>query len=292
MDEFEPIVRASSPALDAILGKPFPVLNHGFVRVIDYMGDEAAILQMARVSYGKGTKSLNEDKGLLRYLMRHRHTSPYEGNELKLHIKLPIFVMRQLIRHRTASVNEYSMRYSEPKDEFFVPELDTIQLQSKDNKQGRGGAVEDEVRHDFRRRTILAANTAMEYYDGFNEEGIAREMNRVNLPVSVYTECYWKIDLHNLLHLLKLRTDPHAQYEVRVYADIILDEIVKAWLPNVYEAFLDYNKEAVTFSKQEMEVLRAHLSPAVTGKAYKESLKAKGVSTREADEFVLKVGAK
>ena len=256
------IERTQSPQMDKILGHQFPVLNHGFIRVIDYMGDDNSVCQMARVSYGKGTKSVNEDRGLLRYLIRHKHTSPLEGNEIKLHLKMPIFVMRQWIRHRMANVNEYSMRYSEPKDEFFVPDADTIQLQSKDNKQGRGGDVDNITRYKFQQLTVGTAESAMTAYETYNEAGVAREMNRVNLPLTAYTECYWKIDLHNLLHFLKLRTDPHAQYEIRVYADIILNEIVKVWVPEIYEAFIDYIKEATTFSKQEMEVLRSCISPA------------------------------
>lgn len=289
---FEKLERTSSPALDAILGVPHHVLDHGFVRVIDYMGDSAAICQMARVSYGKGTKSVNEDRGVLRYLMRHRHTSPFEGNEIKLHLKMPIFVMRQWIRHRMANVNEYSMRYSEPKEEFFVPAKETIALQSKSNKQGRDGQVDNHVKDQFIQYTKMTAEEALAHYESFNldGEGIAREMNRINLPLTSYTECYWKIDLHNLLHFLKLRCDSHAQYEIRVYADIILD-IVKQWVPEVHEAFVDYVMEAVTFSKQEWEVLRAQLSPAITESSYREALTVKGVTKREADEFIKKIGA-
>ena len=284
------IERTQSPQMDKILGHQFPVLNHGFIRVIDYMGDDNSVCQMARVSYGKGTKSVNEDRGLLRYLIRHKHTSPLEGNEIKLHLKMPIFVMRQWIRHRMANVNEYSMRYSEPKDEFFVPDADTIQLQSKDNKQGRGGDVDNITRYKFQQLTVGTAESAMTAYETYNEAGVAREMNRVNLPLTAYTECYWKIDLHNLLHFLKLRTDPHAQYEIRVYADIILNEIVKVWVPEIYEAFIDYIKEATTFSKQEMEVLRSCISPACNKELFEDKLKAKGVSGREITEFLNKIG--
>ena len=287
--ETELLKRTSCKALEDILGKKFNVLNEGFVRVIDFMGDSGSICQMARVSYGKGTKSVNEDRGLIRYLIRHKHTSPLEGNEIKLHLKMPIFVMRQWIRHRMANVNEYSMRYSEPKDEFFVPAADTIQLQSTDNKQGRGGEVEKSLKEEFITHTETTAKIAMDFYADYNEAGFAREMNRINLPLTAYTECYWKIDLHNLLHFLKLRCDPHAQYEIRVYADIILHEIVKVWVPEVYEAFVDYIKEATTFSKQEMEVLKSYLSPAISNESITESLEKKGVSKREAIEFIKKV---
>lgn len=284
------ITRTSSPYLDSILGEPFYVLNHGFVRVIDYMGDGASVCQMARVSYGKGTKSVNEDRGVLRYLMRHRHTSPYEGNEIKLHLKMPIFVMRQWIRHRMANVNEYSMRYSEPKDEFYIPELEHIKLQSTDNKQGRGEAAEEQVKDDFQVYTAAVAQQLMKKYEHFNDEELARELNRINLPLTVYTECYWKIDLHNLLHFLKLRCDSHAQYEIRVYADVILNEIVKQWVPDIYEAFIDYIMEAETFSKQEMQLLReAMKNTTVTKEHFELGLKTRGVSKREQTEFFRKL---
>lgn len=284
------IERTSSPYLDSILGHAFPALNHGFVRVIDYMGDGAAVCQMARVSYGKGTKSVNEDRGVLRYLMRHRHTSPFEGNEIKLHLKMPIFVMRQWIRHRMANVNEYSMRYSEPKDEFFIPAAETIKLQSLNNKQGRDEDMDGEFIEEFQRVTWMTAERAMAAYNQHNEMGVARELNRINLPLTAYTECYWKIDLHNLLHFLKLRCDPHAQYEIRVYADIILNEVIKQWVPEIYEAFIDYVMEAETFSKQEMQLIReAMKSTAVTKEHFELGLTTRGVSKRERDDFFRKL---
>lgn len=287
--------RVNSPALDAILGEPFKVLDHGFIRVIDYMGDGGSVAQMARVSYGKGTKSVNEDRGLLRYLLRNRHTSPFEGNEIKLHIKLPIFVMRQWIRHRTANVNEYSMRYSEPKDEFYCPDMEHIMLQSKNNKQGRDGEVDDEARKDFRRDTILTGSRAQEHYAHYKEHNIAREINRINLPLTAYTEAYWKIDLHNLLHFLSLRADPHAQYEIRVYAEVILEQIVKAWVPDIYEAFIDYVMEAETFSRQEMNVIRnlmgATIMRGALGDLVKAELEKQNLSQREINEFFTKIGA-
>lgn len=284
------IERTKSEYLDSILGEPFHVLDHGFVRVIDYMGDSGAICQMARVSYGKGTKAVNEDRGVLRYLMRHRHTSPFEGDEIKLHLKMPIFVMRQWIRHRMANVNEYSMRYSEPKDEFYIPASEQIKLQSIDNKQGRGGEMDEAYRKEFQQVTWMTAERAMTAYNQHNEMGVARELNRINLPLTAYTECYWKIDLHNLLHFLKLRCDSHAQYEIRVYADVILNQIIKQWVPEVYEAFIDYVMEAETFSKQEMQLIReAMKTTTVTKDHFALGLKTRGVSDREAKEFFRKL---
>lgn len=286
----EKIERANSPELDAILGVDFPVLDHGFVRVIDYMGNEAAVAQMARVSYGKGTKSVNEDKGLLRYLLRHKHTSPFEGCEIKLHIKMPIFVMRQWIRHRTANVNEYSMRYSEPKDQFYIPDLEQIKLQSTDNKQGRGADADSKTKHDFIEASSFVASNAMTQYDWFNEQGVARELNRINLPVSAYTECYWKIDLHNLLHFLNLRLNPHAQYEIRVFAEEIF-KILQIWVPNIADAFVDYTLEAQTFSKQEWAIIKQMITQDKTALQFIETrLENNGLSKREAAEFIKKIG--
>lgn len=288
----EKLERTCVPAMDAILGERFDVLDHGFIRVIDYMGDDSSVAQMARTSYGKGTKSVNEDRGLLRYLIRHRHTSPLEGNEIKLHIRMPIFVMRQWIRHRTANVNEYSMRYSEPSEDFYVPAMENIQLQSKDNKQGRGAEADENVRRNFRRQTVLQSSNALEHYEEFNEQGIARELNRINLPVSAYTECYWKIDLHNLLHFLSLRCDPHAQYEIRVYAEIILHQIVKVWCPDIYEAFVEFNLNSKSFSATEMDMVKQMVSclDKLTIPHFKNALLSNGMSKREIDEFCNKVG--
>jgi thymidylate synthase (FAD) len=256
--EWDYLTRPSVKALDDILGVPEGVLDHGFVRVIDYMGDEAAICQAARVSYGDGTKSVSEDRGLLRYLMRRRHSTPFEMCEIKLHVKLPIFVARQWIRHRTANVNEVSARYSILAREFHVPAAGDIAKQSTTNKQGREDGTDDmrpEEVMDIMRR---AMDRSFDDYDELvDEEGyaVARETAREVLPMSTYTEWYWKVDLHNMLHFLSLRADPHAQYEIRVYADAILN-IVSQWVPNVYEAFNDYRMGAHTFSRQEMEVLR------------------------------------
>ncbi|MEN6511378.1 MAG: FAD-dependent thymidylate synthase [Chloroherpetonaceae bacterium] len=239
-----------------IVGKEYKCLDKGFVRLVDVMGDDNSIVQAARVSYGKGTKSLREDRSLIRYLMRHSHTSPFEMVELKFHVKLPIFVARQWIRHRTANVNEYSGRYSEMRDEFYLPEPMQIRSQSSDNKQGRSQDelpknVVDEI---LQKMEDLQKNSYSDYLF-FLENDLARELARINLPLSTYTEWYWKIDLHNLFHFLKLRLDEHAQYEIRVYAETIAD-IIKQILPLSYEAFEDYELDTANFNKNELKVLR------------------------------------
>lgn len=258
MNEFELLNRPSVPEMDLIIGKPHEVLDHGFIRLIDYMGDEGAVVQAARVSYGAGTKSKSDDRGLIRYLMRHWHTTPFEMCEIKLHVKLPVFVARQWIRHRTASVNEYSARYSILKSEFHLPEAEDLARQSKTNKQGReGGYDKDEVKVIRRGMARAYEQANLTYTDLLDENDLdlARETAREVLPLSTYTEWYWKINLHNLLHFLRLRADPHAQKEIRVYADVIC-RIVETWLPSVWEAFVDYRLEAHTFSRQEMDILR------------------------------------
>lgn len=261
IEDFEPLARPSVEALDSILGEPFGVLDHGFIRVVDYMGDEAAICQAARVSYGKGTKTVNEDRGLLRYLLSHWHTTPFEMCEIKLHVKLPIFVARQWIRHRTANVNEYSARYSILKSEFYLPEHRHLAPQSTSNKQGREGEYSTAETDRIRRRMAMQHDAAYACYaDLIDEDGfeLARESARAVLPLSTYTEWYWKVDLHNLLHFLRLRADPHAQYEIRAYAEVICN-LVEAWLPNVWEAFVDYQLESVTLSRMEVERLKDYI---------------------------------
>ncbi|HRS02363.1 MAG TPA: FAD-dependent thymidylate synthase [Bacteroidota bacterium] len=242
-------------AIAEVIGKEYKCLDKGFVRLVDVMGDDSSIVQAARVSYGKGTKSFSEDRGLIRYLMRHSHTSPFEMVELKFHVKLPIFVARQWIRHRTANVNEYSGRYSEMRDEFYLPDANQIRSQSSDNKQGRS---EDELAQDVINQILQKMQNLQKAsysdYIYYLENNLARELARINLPLSTYTEWYWKIDLHNLFHFLKLRMDTHAQYEIRAYADIIA-EIIKQILPISYEAFEDYELNAIRFSKNELEVL-------------------------------------
>jgi thymidylate synthase (FAD) len=263
--------RATVPALEALLFEPVPVLDHGFVRVIDYMGDDAAVVQAARVSYGRGTRRVSEDAGLIRYLMRHRHTTPFEMCEIKYHVKLPIFVARQWIRHRTANVNEYSARYSILDREFYLPAPEHLAAQSAVNRQGRGeilsGAEAAEVLDLLR---VDAARCYDDYLSMLNEaedggtrdpgrQGLARELARMNLTLNTYTQWYWKIDLYNLLHFLSLRADAHAQYEIRVYADAML-ETEKAWVPIAYQAFLDYRLGAVTLSAQMLAAVRRMLA--------------------------------
>jgi len=271
---------------DALLDKEFPVLDHGFVRLVDYMGSDAAIVQAARVSYGEGTKKVSEDRALIRYLMRQGHTSPFEMVEFKFHVKLPIFVARQWIRHRTANVNEYSGRYSVMKPEFYLPEAKDVRFQSTVNKQGR---AEEEVPDELKQRFIefLQKTHAASYeeYERLIEAGLARELARIGLPLSLYTEWYWKIDLHNLFHFLRLRLDPHAQLEIRQYANIMAD-MVKIVCPMAYEAFTDYSLNALSFSGPELKVLKAHLSDL---SLTKEDLVAHGLSKREADELLEKL---
>ncbi|WP_415921055.1 FAD-dependent thymidylate synthase [Tateyamaria sp. SN6-1] len=246
-----PTLRATVPGMEAHLYKAHDVLDHGFVRVIDYMGDDAAICQAARVSYGRGTKSVQNDEGLIRYLMRHWHSTPFEMCEIKLHVKLPVFVARQWIRHRTANVNEYSARYSILDREFYIPEPDALAAQSVVNNQGRGEALSGE---EAERVLRYLRDDAMRSYDHYEEmisqdgqQGLARELARMNLPANIYTQWYWKVDLHNLFHFLRLRADAHAQYEIRVYADAIC-EMVRDWVPAAYRAFEDYRMGGATLS--------------------------------------------
>lgn len=254
-----------------------PVLDKGFVRVVDLMGDDSAVVQAARVSYGKGTKSVNEDAGLINYLMKYQHTSPFEMNEIKLHLKMPIFVARQWIRHRTANVNEYSARYSEIKDEFYTPLQTRITRQDKDKKQC-SSEEQLECAEDFVNYCDKNANEALQKYTHFNDLGLAREVNRINIPLSNYTEFYWKIDLHNLLHFIRLRIHPHAQYEIRVYAEVLL-EIVKQWCPLVYEAFVEHRLEAQTFSKSQLEAIKK----LIKGVPFEEA--TSGLKKREKGEI-------
>ena len=280
------MAHATNPQAEEILDKEFKCLNAGFVRLVDYMGGDESIVQAARVSYGKGTKTVNEDRGLIRYLMRHLHTTPFEMVELKFHAKLPIFVARQWIRHRTANVNEYSGRYSVMKDEFYVPEHAAIHFQNLSNKQGRR---EETVPPELRQKVldILSQSQQQLYgeYEQLLEEDIARELARINLPVSLYTEWYWKIDLHNLFHFLRLRMDDHAQYEIRVYADAMA-EITKRVAPMAWEAFEDYILKSEKFSRLEMAVISEHLT---TEGLSVEHLLSKGFGKREAEEFMEKL---
>jgi thymidylate synthase (FAD) len=283
--------RATVPALEDMLFTAIPLLDHGFVRVIDYMGDDGAIVQAARVSYGRGTRRVSEDAGLIRYLMRHRHSTPFEMCEIKYHVKLPIFVARQWIRHRMANVNEYSARYSVLDREFYIPAPAQLAAQSAVNRQGRGDVLEgEEAAHVLALLHDDAARNYDHYAEMLNEapdgsvldatrQGLARELARMNLTLNTYTQWYWKTDLHNLLHFCALRADAHAQYEIRVYAEAILDT-VKAWVPAAYEAFADYRLGAATFSAQMLAVLRRMLA----GEAVEQA--ASGLSKREWAEMM------
>ncbi len=262
-----PTLRATVPALEAMLYHALPVLDHGFVRVIDYMGDDAAVVQAARVSYGRGTKRVSEDAGLIRYLMRHRHSTPFEMCEIKYHVKLPIFVARQWIRHRTANVNEYSARYSVMDREFYIPAPEHLAAQSGSNRQGRGAVLEgseaatvlDLLREDAGRSHDHYAWMLNEDAADPARQGLARELARMNLTLNTYTQWYWKTDLHNLLGFLSLRADPHAQYEIRAYADVMMQG-VEAWVPATAAAFRDYRLGAATFSAAMLAVLRRRLA--------------------------------
>ena len=286
----QPTRRATVPALEALLYEPIPVLDHGFIRVIDYMGDDAAVVQAARVSYGAGTKRIREDAGLINYLMRHRHTSPFEMCELKIHVKLPIFVARQWIRHRVANLNEISGRYSILDNEFYLPATADLAAQARTNRQGRGdvleGAEAARVLEILREDAIRAYGR---YEELLNEvggqvvdperKGLARELARMNLPVSLYTQLYWKIDLHNLLHFLSLRAAPHAQYEIRVYADALL-EVVRQWVPLTHAASLDYRLGAYELSAKGLAVVRRMLRGEVVDR------EASGMSAGEWRELM------
>ena len=263
--ETRPTLRATSPGMEAQLYVAHPVLDHGIVRVVDYMGDDAAITQAARVSYGRGTKAVQNDEGLIRYLMRHWHSSPFEMCEVKLHVKLPVFVARQWIRHRTANVNEYSARYSILDREFYIPAPEHLAAQSKVNNQGRGAALEGA---EAARVLDILRDDAMRSYDHYEamlsqegQQGLARELARMNLPANIYTQWYWKVDLHNLFHFLRLRADPHAQYEIRAYADVIAT-LVRDWVPIAYAAFADYRMGAVTISAKGVDLLKRRLAGA------------------------------
>ncbi len=285
-------IRPVAPELEKILYQPIEVLDHGFVRVVDYMGNDAAVVQAARVSYGQGTKKVNADKGLINYLIAHRHTTPFEMCEIKFHIKLPIFIARQWIRHRTASVNEYSARYSVMEDEFYIPKAENLSAQSKVNHQGRD---ESKVLNSKEQKEVLeilkndAKNSYQHYLDMINQndkgevadeskEGLARELARMNLPINCYTQWYWKIDLHNLMHFLALRADKHAQYEIRAYAEVMLD-IVKKWVPHCYEAFDKYRKNGKELSGAAIEVIKKMLK----GEAVTQE--NSGLSLREWNEL-------
>lgn len=279
----QPTLRATAPGMEAHLYKAYDVLDHGFIRVVDYMGDDAAICQAARVSYGRGTKSVQNDEGLIRYLMRHWHSTPFEMCEIKLHVKLPVFVARQWIRHRTANVNEYSARYSILDREFYIPAPEHLAAQSVINNQGRGEALSGE---EAARVLAYLKDDAARCYDHYAEmisddgqQGLARELARMNLPANIYTQWYWKVDLHNLFHFLRLRADAHAQYEIRIYAEELC-KIVADWVPFAYKAFDDYRLGAVSLSAQMVDVTRRML------KGETVTQETSGLSAREWREFM------
>ena len=281
-------LRTVSEGMESHLYKAIPVLDHGFVRVIDYMGDDAAICQAARVSYGRGTKSVQNDEGLIRYLMRHWHSTPFEMCEIKLHVKLPVFVARQWIRHRTANVNEYSARYSILDREFYIPEPSHVNAQSVVNNQGRGGVLEGAEAARVLEILKSDSNRAYDNYeamiaetgpDGEPQDGLARELARMNLPSNIYTQWYWKVDLHNLFHFLRLRADAHAQYEIRVYADAICN-VVADWVPAAYRAFEDYRLGGATMSNTALECIRRMV------KGEEVTQETSGMSKGEWREFI------
>lgn len=287
--------RAMSPAIEGILYKPFKVLDHGFIRVIDYMGNDSSVVQAARVSYGRGTKQVNQDKGLIDYLMRHRHTTPFEMCEIKFHVKLPIFVARQWIRHRTASLNEYSARYSVLAKEFYLPAAQNLAAQSSTNRQGR-----DQILSPERAAWVLETlkNDAEQAYAHYQEmlnlteeeevidpqqESLARELARMNLSLNFYTEWYWKINLHNLFHFISLRNDSHAQYEIRMYAEILSD-IVREWVPLSHQAFSKYRMNSVHLSAEAVKTIHRLLKGEIVRQADSR------LSSREWKEFIEQMG--
>ncbi|WP_022706856.1 FAD-dependent thymidylate synthase [Paracoccus zeaxanthinifaciens] len=280
-------LRATVPGMEKHLYVAHHVLDHGLVRVIDYMGDDSAICQAARVSYGRGTKSVQNDEGLIRYLMRHWHSTPFEMCEVKFHVKLPVFVARQWIRHRMANVNEYSARYSILDREFYIPAPDQLAAQSSQNNQGRGEILQGD---EAQRVLDLLRDDAMRSYDHYEsmlsndgQQGLARELARMNLPANIYTQWYWKTDLHNLLHFLRLRADSHAQYEIRVYAEKMCD-IVADWVPAAFNAFRDYRMDAVSLSAQAAAVLKRRLAGETV------TQEQSGMGAREWREFTAEWG--
>jgi thymidylate synthase (FAD) len=293
--ETRPTRRATVPALEEILYEAVPVLDHGFVRVIDYMGDDGAIVQAARVSYGRGTRRVSEDRGLINYLMRHRHTTPFEMCEIKYHVKLPIFVARQWIRHRTANVNEYSARYSILDNEFYIPAPEHLAAQAQTNRQGRGSVLEGPA---AQRVLDLLRDDAERAYAGYtdmlNEDdagqprdpswpGLARELARMNLSLNFYTQWYWKTNLHNLMNFLSLRGDAHAQYEIRAYAEAMLGSLQR-WVPLSHAAFLEYRMNAALISATGLKVIRRLMGGESVDQA------SSGLSPREWRELMVTLG--
>ncbi len=283
--------RVVAPELEKILYDAISVLDHGFVRVIDYMGDDTSIVQAARVSYGKGTKKVSTDSGLIKYLMRHWHSTPFEMCEIKYHVKLPIFIARQWIRHRTANVNEYSARYSILDKEFYLPKNENLAAQSKSNRQGRGEVLQGEqakkvlslLKNDAERTYENYETMLNERYDGSvvdeKETGLARELARMNLTLNTYTQWYWKTDLLNLMNFLRLRADHHAQYEIRAYAEVMLDTL-KRWVPITYDAFMDYRVGGTEVSSKGKKIIQKLIS------GEKVDSEQSGLSKREWNELM------
>jgi thymidylate synthase (FAD) len=295
-DGAQKTLRPTVPALEEILFRALPVLDHGFVRVVDYMGDDAAVVQAARVSYGRGTKKVSEDRGLINYLMRHRHTTPFEMCEIKYHVKLPIFVARQWIRHRTANVNEYSARYSILDNEFYLPQPGQLAAQSRANRQGRADVLTGkEAEHVFSLLRKDAELVYEHYMEMLNEgeggepldperSGLARELARMNLSLAFYTQWYWKTNLHNLMHFLSLRADTHAQYEIRVYADVMIDTL-KRWTPVCHDAFMEYRMGGAHLSRTGLAAVKRMIA------GEKVDQKASGLNPREWRELMAALGS-
>ena len=282
----ERLTRPRVEALDAVLGVPFPVLDDGFVRVVDYMGDDGSVVQAARVSYGAGTKRVHEDRGLIRYLLRHAHTTPFEMCEIKVHVRVPMDAWRQWIRHRTANVNEYSTRYSVAIDAAQRTPSDAWRLQSADNRQGSTGFLPPDQGESLTHAEAVLQELARQTYDARLAAGVAREQARKDLPLSTYTEAYWKVDLHNLLHFLRLRMDDHAQEEIRAYATVLGEQIVAKWVPLVWEAFTDYRRRSMYLSRVEIEAISAMAEGrADRAKAIVDAISSK----RERQEVELKL---
>ena len=282
-------VRPVALALEKVLYQPFKVLDKGFIRIVDYMGNDSSIVQAARVSYGKGTKKKSLDEGLIRYLLRHKHTTPFEMCEIKLHVKLPIFIARQWIRHRTANVNEYSARYSILEDEFYIPKIANLAEQSSSNKQGRGKKINEDLAAKIIK--ILKDDSTRCYNNylwmlnenntqGYDEtrDSLSRELARINLTLNTYTEWYWKIDLHNFMHFLSLRADHHSQFEIRAYADVLI-KILKKWVPITYKAFCSYMLNSAELSQEALQVIKELI------KGKKVNKDSTGLSNREWEEL-------
>ena len=282
-------VRPVALALEKVLYQPFKVLDKGFIRIVDYMGNDSSIVQAARVSYGKGTKKKSLDEGLIRYLLRHKHTTPFEMCEIKLHIKLPIFIARQWIRHRTANVNEYSARYSILEDEFYIPKIANLAEQSSSNKQGRGKKINEDLAAKIIK--ILKDDSTRCYNNylwmlnenntqGYDEtrDSLSRELARINLTLNTYTEWYWKIDLHNFMHFLSLRADHHSQFEIRAYADVLI-KILKKWVPITYKAFCSYMLNSAELSQEALQVIKELI------KGKKVNKNSTGLTNREWEEL-------